>query len=560
MKFLIDFKADVTQEQIDSYFNTNQCDVIKVYNAFEKVYLVTCDKLPQTTDIIEFVVQDDDVPLIAHEIYTNNGLSNFSQSIDLVPTDNQWWMTYSIEGVQDVTAPNINIPKRGKNVNIYLVDSGIDISHEEFSDAQISLLHSFTPDDFTDSNGHGTSLASVMVGKTCGLSDSHLKVVKIFQNEVPLFQSQLLEAFDAIYNDMVANSNVLPIINMSWQISHNPYINSKVMKLMDHGAICVVAAGNSGNPISDVTPACVPGVIVIGSYDKDFKPSSFSQYTMEDLVSSPDSTNHGKLSGWAPGENIYSASIKGGYRLASGTSISAAIHTSALAYNFSYMLDTNGKLVESFYRDSNYIVKNLINGMSLSKYRILDLSDSKYAGSANYTTAYRIGDYHMDDNDVYRLPPNSIFGIYDNTFDTMVLGAPWIYDKIEITYGNLPDNYYVENTFIHIKPNNVCGDKKYVTYYFTIKLYNKEILLHQSDATLNVFNENLKNIDVTHMSEPTQDPELDILLSGSCDSATTLADCSNSLCFTFTGFCKACGAIPKYGYFDVCVCSTAQCP
>lgn len=560
MKFLIDFKANVTLEQINYYLNTNQCDVIKIYNAFEKVYLVNCDSIPATTDIIEFVVRDDDVPLVAHEIYTNNGLNNFSQSIDLVPTDNQWWMTYSIEGVEDVTAPNISIPKRGKNVNIYLVDSGIDMSHEEFFGSQISLLHSFTPDDFTDRNGHGTALASVMVGKTCGLSDSHLKVVKIFENEVPLFQSQLLEAFDAIYNDMVANPNVLPIINMSWQISHNPYINSKVIKLMDHGAICVVAAGNTGNPISDVTPACVPGVIVIGSYNKDFKPSTFSQYTMEDLVSSPDSTNHGKLAGWAPGENIYSANIKGGYRLVSGTSISAAIHTSALAYNFSYMLDTNGKLVESFNRESNYMVKSYINHMSLSKYRILDLSDIKYAGSVNYTTAYRIGNYHMDDNDVYRIPPNATFGIYDNTFDTMVLGSPWVYDKIEITNGNLPDNYYLEGTLIHIKPNSVCGDKKYVTYNFSVKLYTKEILRNQSDVTLRVFNENLKAIDIMKQSEPTGDPELDILLNSTCTSAGTPFECGASLCFSISGYCYACGAIPKYGFLDACVCQGNPCP
>jgi subtilisin family serine protease len=555
MRFLIDFKQNITQQQVDDYFSQNACTLVKTYNAFDKVFLVDCDNTPPTNELIEFVVCDDDVELKAHEMHVGTAISNYDKSQTIVPTDEQWWMTYSIEGVEDITQPNISVPRRGKNVNVYLVDSGINNTHPEFANANIVLLHSFN-NDFNDYNGHGTALASAIVGDKCGLADVNLKVVKIFQDGVPVRQSHLLDAFDAIYNDMTA-SNLMSIINMSWQIDKNPYVDSKVLALIAHGATCVVAAGNSGLPIGDVSPACVPGVIVVGSYNKNFQPSDFSQYTMDQLVSSSGTTNHGALSVWGPGENIYCADKNGGYRYVSGTSVAAAIHSAAVAYNFSFILNSSDEIPASMRQNGNAVARNWSNTWSIGKYKILDLSDPKYSNSVNYVTTYHIGQYDQDDNDFYtRSKINE--ATFDNALTGIILATPWVYDKAEVIEGSLPTGATIHNMFMEWTPNNICGEDNSKVFTFKLRLYTKDNKTFDSDVTLTVLNQKYTNID---LSQPTGDPTIDSFqLNALCDSAFFLAECFSSLCTAFSGTCKCCEDDPKAGICFVCICSNQACP
>jgi len=57
------------------------------------------------------------------------------------------------------------VTNHGDDVNVYVVDSGIDDTHAEFSHTIVNKLFSYNS-DFTPSNGHGTSVASVIAGNT----------------------------------------------------------------------------------------------------------------------------------------------------------------------------------------------------------------------------------------------------------------------------------------------------------------------------------------------------------------------------------------------------------
>jgi hypothetical protein len=141
----------------------------------------------------------------------------------------------------------------------------------------------------------------------------------------------LLTALDTI----IYRHNLSPgasVVNMSWHIPKNTYVEAKLQKLIDNDVVIVCSAGNSGQPIENVTPASLISAVTVGAYNKDFRPCDFSNYTGA-IDNTQNIVNYGSLDIWAPGEQIYVATIDGGYGYVGGTSIAAAIQTASIAYH-----------------------------------------------------------------------------------------------------------------------------------------------------------------------------------------------------------------------------------
>src|SRR5205085_12615270 len=57
----------------------------------------------------------------------------------------------------------------GQGVTVYIIDSGIKASHNEFSPSRASVLYNYVNDGYTtDCSGHGTEVASVVGGNVVG--------------------------------------------------------------------------------------------------------------------------------------------------------------------------------------------------------------------------------------------------------------------------------------------------------------------------------------------------------------------------------------------------------
>ena len=379
-QYIIDFVNSATETDINEYLGSCGATIIKSFNAFEKVVLVECSEVPPASDIVEHIKDDDD--------HTNHIklLTTIPIQVPVLPTEGSktinisdqkdWWKVYSGSAV-DLDALSFQLPLSGAGSVVYLVDSGIKADHIEFAEADIENLYSFT-EDFIDRKGHGTALASVIVGKTCGITNAKLKVVKLFDTTAPTRLSDFLSAMDAIYNDFATNTSY-GIMNCSWATARNEYIEAKMQTLFRAGIQIVVASGNDGSDIGNVTPAAMPESIVVGAYNSSLLPCDFSDYTGTSAISvTSGSTNGGKLSGWAPGEDIYSAKLDGGYGLSSGTSISAAIHSAIIAYNVTlptYQFDDDVNTIW------NNATRNNVSFMA--KRGLLMLDDPKYQNSPN---------------------------------------------------------------------------------------------------------------------------------------------------------------------------------
>lgn len=323
MKYIIDFVNTTIDDQINEYLIDNNCTLVTTFSAFDKCYLVEAENKPPITDIIESVIDDSETTMVPL-IYDNE-----SKVIVDLTSEDEWWKVASLKNV-DLSESSYTFDRRGSNSCIYIMDSGINSSHPEFEDAEISNLYSYN-NDYQDYNGHGTAIASVISGKTCGMTSAKLKSVKIFQADTPTYQSHFLAALDAIYADVIANPSLFPIVNMSWTIAKNAYIENKIRTLISNNVWVICASGNNGQEIGNVTPASMPEVFAIGAYNRELEPCNFSNYPSA-INTTPGETNYGSHFLWAPGEHIR-AVIGSGYDFVAGTSIAAGIASAATANN-----------------------------------------------------------------------------------------------------------------------------------------------------------------------------------------------------------------------------------
>jgi hypothetical protein len=226
---------------------------------------------------------------------------------------------------------------------LYIMDTGVDLTHDEFSGADLESDTFWCLDgiwEAGDQKGHGTAVASMAVGKNLGISDNvKLRVIKIAGNETDESgnliepgvskQASILElgkALDALEAEVVANPNKTRILNVSWGVARSSYLDAKFQSLMSAGVTVIAAAGNSGIDVELVSPAGIDDCLTIGATDKYDIPAGFNNISPSDEGLT---TGAGlSLDLFAPGEEVMVAHCAGSskpYGITSGTSLSAPL-------------------------------------------------------------------------------------------------------------------------------------------------------------------------------------------------------------------------------------------
>lgn len=179
-------------------------------------------------------------------------------------------------------------------VDVYVLDSGVDVTHEEFSEMSVTWKN-FLDTSNIDCTGHGTHVASLITGKTHGvIKNANLISVKAIgcNGKGPI--KSIVNAISWITEQHVNKRNATSIINMSFGMRQNNELDAVVNKAIDSGIHVVAAAGNDHINACQVSPARVPRVITVGAADQNLNSASFS--------------NHGGcIDVYAPGVNIVGA-------------------------------------------------------------------------------------------------------------------------------------------------------------------------------------------------------------------------------------------------------------
>lgn len=212
----------------------------------------------------------------------------------------------------------------GQGVTTYVVDTGIYCAHNDFAGRCVWGAN-FVDSSDSDGNGHGTHVASTMVGATYGLAKSAtVKAVKVLNAGGSGSMSGVIAGVNWVVGDAMklykkAKRVAKAVGNMSLGGSKSTTLNAAVDAAFAADVIFSNAAGNNGGDACNYSPASAEDGISVGSTTNNDARSSFS--------------NHGTcVDIFAPGSSITAAWIGGtsSTNTISGTSM-AAPHVAGIA-------------------------------------------------------------------------------------------------------------------------------------------------------------------------------------------------------------------------------------
>jgi thermitase len=264
---------------------------------------------------------------------------NYIYRATATPNDPLFGQLY---GLNEIDAPRGwdlaglgSFPATGGGAKIGIVDTGIDAAHEDLAGKVVDCagVRSFginvlnilrLLDDPTivngrcaDDNGHGTHVAGTAAARAnngrgiAGVSfDSPLAICKALDNQG---QGSLAGIANCI---AYVSAQGAKVVSLSVSGPNSTTLANAVAAASDHGSLVVAAAGNDGAATPSY-PAAYPQVVSVAAVDRNGAHAPFSTANADVEVS-------------APGVDILSTWLGGGYRTLSGTSM-ATPHAAGVA-------------------------------------------------------------------------------------------------------------------------------------------------------------------------------------------------------------------------------------
>lgn len=298
----------------------------------------------------------------------------------------------------------------GNGIKVAVIDSGIQMLDGINNSVLSGYNYLDESSDVTDNIGHGTFVSGIIASESNGIAYcSKIVPLKCFDKNRSTYVSDII---NAVY-DAVDNYDC-KIINMSFGLkSNSAVLKEAVDYAYEKGAIIVAAVGNYGTE-DYYYPAAYDNVIGVGSVNKSFVRSSFSQYNSSVFVT-------------APGESLKSLSISG-YTENRGTSFSAP-HAAALAA----------------------IAKCIDESITPAEFKYILSKTSTDLGETGYDNYYGYGlinfeaftNVMLDNKDVFLSPIYSRDGlssavIYNNSDKTLQLNCIFsCYSDNKLLYSNV---------------------------------------------------------------------------------------------------------------------------
>ncbi|KAJ1337786.1 cerevisin [Microdochium nivale] len=212
----------------------------------------------------------------------------------------------------------------GQGIFSYIVDSGIRLTHTEFSGRASA---GYSSGDATNRN-HGTLVAAIVGGNTYGIAKKTTLIDVQALGSDSGTNSGILGGLAWVANDVKAKGRSgKSVANLSFGGGDSQASKDACQALINAGVTVVVAAGNAQMDANDSSPANAPNVITVGAVDRNYKRAFFSNYGSV-------------VSIFAPGVGILTASSESdtSTRTFDGTS-EAAPHVAGVA---AYLLAKEG--------------------------------------------------------------------------------------------------------------------------------------------------------------------------------------------------------------------------
>lgn len=219
-----------------------------------------------------------------------------------------------------IGAPALWAITQGAGVRVAVIDTGVDPYHPDLSGRIAGASRSVADANgqIQDRIGHGTGVAGLIVAQhnngqgIAGLTPAaELLVIKVnAAGEDSFTSAHLAEAID------YAVAAGAAVINLSLTATPTETVREAVQHALAAGRVVVAAAGNNRGAVE--FPANEPGVLGVAGHTAGGQ-----------LVSGSNYGNGVALA--APGENVLTTDLAGGYRWRSGTSFAAPLVSASAA-------------------------------------------------------------------------------------------------------------------------------------------------------------------------------------------------------------------------------------
>jgi len=183
---------------------------------------------------------------------------------------------------------NYKVPSNGQKAVVWIVDTGVRATHDEFkrsdNSSRVTFLIDFVGDgQVTDGNGHGTHCAGTAAGNYRGVAkEAEIRSVRVLNNGGSGTWAGVIAGFDYVANNQVhGKANIL---SASLGGGATQSVDDATNAAVSAGVIAVVAAGNSNNNACGVggiggnSPARAELAITVVASDSADQVASFSSY------------------------------------------------------------------------------------------------------------------------------------------------------------------------------------------------------------------------------------------------------------------------------------------
>lgn len=288
----------------------------------------------------------------------------------------------------------------GTNVDIYLIDSGINANHMEFKNNPFNsnpISTIFLDPSYSNSNdyeGHGTHIASIISGKSRGVAPgANIFSLKVFETVLVTTPETLIAALDRIIEHVQNKKIKRPsIVHMSLSLKKNADVESRIKELTGLGVLCVAASAYENDNHAELSPAGMDEVLTVSAYDKNMNVATYEIRgpLLKDRVTS---YSGDMIDIFAPGVDIEGASASSDdtYTLKSGASVAAGFVTGVAAC----YLEKNPTATPQ--QVKNHLIENAYGGL-------LNLVDKK-----NNRVVFSI---FQDMSPVWRRAGDSFLGVF----------------------------------------------------------------------------------------------------------------------------------------------------
>ncbi|WP_408057338.1 S8 family peptidase [Streptomyces chiangmaiensis] len=164
----------------------------------------------------------------------------------------------------------------GAGVTVYVIDTGIRISHKDFG-GRASYGWDFVGNDriAADANGHGTHVAGTIAGTGYGVAkQAKVVAVRVLDATGAGTTAQVIAGIDWV----TRHARKPAVANLSLGGYANVQLDAAVRNSIASGVSYAVAAGNDRLPAGLYSPARLPQAITVGASDQKDARASFSNW------------------------------------------------------------------------------------------------------------------------------------------------------------------------------------------------------------------------------------------------------------------------------------------